>query len=281
MKNMFATARSGFTTGFIKSATLALLGVAVCAGWAPSAQAVSTASVTSSLSFTVNASAGTLSFGSDSGQASVYVYDNALYSSDNQYGSPDTSANATATGNLASSSLGRSGNSFSASSAMSLALPPSTFAYGGASTYGYTYLTNTNRNAFTLRVDSFAAILDFDLATDANGLYSYGSAFWTVSLHYSVPTGGGDKYDQFSESHSITSNDIYSDQTEDTDSLSFKVAKNATSLYLIWQTGAFAEVGDNTPINVPDGGSTVALLGLALTGVGGLHRKFSGARGRK
>jgi hypothetical protein len=156
-----------------------------------------------------------------------------------------------------------------------------TFTVGGLSTYGH--LTFTNGSFSDTTAGGFAAIGgtagnnlgNFALAA---GTFTYNSAFTLVVTFTAPPGAGGGSYTASVTGivHTVAGGVLIDfNNTPQTFTFpgggSFTLTVNDTSVSV--GSNSFV-TGQITGANVPDGGSAVTLLGIALAGIEGARRIF-------
>jgi hypothetical protein len=245
-------------------AALAVIAALACT---PFASATSTASAVASLSFGVSTDNGTLSLLGTYGYQESYAGDYYGYDYNSNYGLGSTSATYAANSGSGAASL--AGFTGASSSGAGVFLPPGTYgyAYGTGQGSADLGLLGATGQSFNLTFTPTAA-LSYNLNLGNVGVYAYGSASWWISVTYYTPNSNGSSSGQQSIFDEIYFNNTsISGSTFSTSPVSFEIPVNISSLSISWGTSTYAEAAQGEEQNVPDSGSTAALLGLALVGM--------------
>ncbi len=256
------------------------------AGWAvPFAEAVSTASASASLSFRVSSPNGPLGFSAPSLNGSAAL-DTAGPASDASYSNHSSGlslSGSEAIGvNSASTASTVNGNTLTASSGVSLALPPFSESNGSASSANFLSLDTLSLSPvggyYSIKFSYVQAHLSIELGNDPGGVYAFGAASWLISLRYSLPAGNG-AGDANTLEVSKSAGTGGNDGAASSYSTSFffsDIPSSATGLQLYWETSVRAQAVDAraAALDVPEGGSAIAFFALGLAGTEWFRRRL-------
>ena len=262
------------------------VGVGISLISVPAAMAVSSAIATASLSFNVSSPNGSIGFSgfnlngtadlSATPPLTTEVYSNNAANA--------TLASAAFVGaNSVNTSSSVSGRTFTSASGVSLGLPPFTSSTGTASSFNFVNIDTLNivpvDGMFDLKFSSVHARLDLSLANDSEGVAAFGGASWFVGVRYSMPGDVDGGTNTWSLSRSIGTDSSYSDTNNNYNSFTFSsIPVSASNIQLYWETTAEARAVDGRPsqgpATVPDGGTSLLLLGAGLGATEWLRRKL-------